>query len=125
MDRSQRYVPVILLLDKGASADRSDVMNWFDNSRFSTYEASNVFEALDELSDFTIKERPDVVLLNVENENELSLMRDISGMEDLAIMALSSGSSIVATDGCFRGNLGQLATHLDKLIPNTSAGNNN
>jgi len=125
MDRGQRYVPVILLLDKRASADRSDVINWFDNSRFSTCEASNVFEALDELSDFTIKERPDVVLVNVEScETELSLMRDMSGMEDLAIMALSSGSSIVATDGCFRGNLGQLATHLDKLIPNTNAGNN-
>jgi len=109
-------------MDRRTSADRGDVIDWLDNSRFSTCEASNVFEAFEELSDFTIKERPDVVLLNVDScENQASLMRDMSGMEDLAVMALSSGSSYVATDGCFQGNLGQLATHLDKLIPDTSA----
>ena len=120
MDRGQRHVPVILLMDRRTSADRGDVMDWFDNSRFSTYQASNVFEALEELSDFTIEQRPDVVLVDVEScDGQVSLMRDMSGMEDLAVMALSSGGSMVATDGCFRGNLGQLVTHLDKLIPNT------
>ena len=122
MERGQRHVPVILLMDKRTKADRGDVIDWLDHSRFSSYEASNVFEALEELSDFTIKERPDIVLLDVEScENQASLMRNMSGMEDLAIMALSSGSSFVATDGCFNGTLGQLATHLDKLIPNTDA----
>ena len=122
MDRGQRHVPVILLMDKRTSADRSDVMDWLDNSRFSTCEASNVFEALEDLSDFTIKERPDVVLLNVDScEHKASLMRDMSGMEDLTIMALSSGSGTIATDGCFQGNLGQLASHLDKLIPKGDA----
>jgi len=122
MDRGQRQVPVILLIDKRTSTERSDVMDWLDNSRFSICDASNIFEALEGLSDFTIRERPDVVLLKVDScENQASLMRDMSGMEDLAVMALSSGGSMVATDGCFQGNLGQLATHLDKLIPDTDA----
>jgi len=124
MLRGQRHVPVILLMDKRTSADRSDVENWFSNSRFSTCEASNVFEALEELSDFTIKQRPDVVLLNVDScGSELSLMRDMAGMEDLTIMSLSALGGWLATDGCFHGNLGQLATHLDKLIPDAELGN--
>src|SRR5437773_2579178 len=126
MGREQRQMPVILLMDKASSGERGTVRQWFENSRFSTFEAANVFEALDEISDFTIEACPDVVLVNVDSyDNDFSLMRDMAGNGDLSIMALSSKASIANKEdpSCFRGSLDKVATHLDKLFPSSARTN--
>jgi CheY-like chemotaxis protein len=104
-------MPVILLMDKHSPAERKDVREWFENSRFLTLEASNVFEALEEISDFTIEKRPDVVLLDVDCcEDDLPRVRDMTGFDDTAIMALSPTRP-----------LSQVKTYLDKMIPLSGA----
>src|SRR5438093_1518566 len=122
MDREQRQMPVILLMDKASSGERGTIRQWFQNSRFSTFEAANVFEALEEISDFTIEACPDVVLVDVDSyENDFPIMRDMAGITDLSIMTLSSmtSSSKKSDSDCFHGSLGQVATHLDKLFPSS------
>lgn len=121
-------MPVIVLMDKETSDDRVAVREWFENSRFATCEAADVFEALEGLSDFTTDSRPDVVLLEVEScEEDFQLIQDTiepsSGVDQMPIFALSSNPANFrsTTDrGCFRGSLGQVAIHLDKLIPDSS-----
>lgn len=117
-------MPVIVLMDRETSGDRDTVREWFENSRFSTCEAADVFEALEELSDFTTESRPDVVLLEVDScEDDFQLVHDTiepSGADQMPILALSpkpTGLEYRAANGCFLGSLRQVATHLDKLIP--------
>ena len=54
----------ILLLD-GGSASRGRVRRWLTDRGFITWEANDVCHAIEEVSDFTVKRRPDVVLLEV------------------------------------------------------------
>ena len=125
MDRDKGHMPVIVLMDKEASGDRDSVREWFENSRFSTCEAADVFEALEEISDFTTESRPDVVLLDVVSfEDDYQLIHDTiepsSETDELPILALSSqteSGESRASICCFYGSLGEVAAHLDELIP--------
>jgi CheY-like chemotaxis protein len=129
MDRDKGHMPVIVLMDREASGDRDTVREWFENSRFSTCEAADVFEALEEISDFTTATRPDVVLLDIESfEDEYQLIHDTiepsRTADELPILALSSQIENVkssASSCCFHGSLGEVAAHLDKLIPEPGA----
>jgi hypothetical protein len=55
---------LLLLLEDGALI-KGNVRMWLTNSGFVTWEAKDVCHALEEFSDFTVKRRPDVVLLEV------------------------------------------------------------
>lgn len=111
MAQDQQQMPVIVLMDKESSGDQAMIRQWFEDSRFATCEASNVFEALEHLSDFTLGSRPDVLLLDVECcEDELPIVREVS---DLPVMALS-GKHV---KNGVSANFGQVVSHLNRLIP--------
>jgi DNA-binding response OmpR family regulator len=113
-------MPVIVLMDKETSGEHSQIRTWLEHSRFSTFEASNVFEAFEEISDFTIESRPDVVLVDVDScEDDLPIVRNIAAMSDLSVMALSgkSASDSAGPGKYFHSSFGQMASQLDKLIP--------
>lgn len=104
-------MPVIVLMDKESSGDQAMIRQWFEDSRFSTCEASNVFEALEHLSDFTIGTRPDVVLLDVDGcEDQLLFVSELS---DLPVMELS-GKHVNNKD---HSSFGQVVSRLNELIP--------
>jgi hypothetical protein len=102
-------------------ANRSSVRNWLRSSRFSTSEARNLIELMEDLSDFTLRERPDVFLLEVD-----CLSDDIKAIKqfvqspgpdaDISIFALSSDPRKRADD-CFVGDLEQVAARLETMIP--------
>ena len=115
MDRSESQVPVIVLMDKETAGEHSQIRRWFEDSRFSTCEASNVFEALEQLSDFTIQKRPDVVLIDVDCcEDELPLARNVAG---LPVMALSKSTMQKKAGNFYPANLGAVVSKLNQLIP--------
>lgn len=110
-------MPVIVLLDKQASGERTEIREWFEHSRFSTCEATDVFEALEQLSDFTIETRPDVVLLNVDCcDDELSIVENVSDMPVVTITNSQRANDNLAGK-YFDDNIGRMASQLDKLIP--------
>jgi hypothetical protein len=114
MDK-QKHVPVIVLLDKQVSGERTEIREWFENSRFATCEATNVFEALEQLSDFTIETRPDVVLLNVDCcDDEMSM---VENMSDVPVVAFPHGGRPGATGKYFNANIGKMVSRLNELIP--------
>lgn len=120
MDRDQRQMPVIVLMDKETLTDHSMIRQWFEDSRFSTFEASNVFEALEEISDFTIECRPDVVLVDVDScEENLPVVRNMTGVDGFPVLAFSGRNRrpTTSTGNYFQASLGQMESQLDKLIP--------
>jgi hypothetical protein len=110
-----QHVPVIVLVDKDAAGERSEIRQWFQDSRFLTCEASNVFEALEHLSDFTLRKRPDVVLIDVDCcEDELPIMQNVS---DLPVMAFTRKNRSVDTGNNYAANFDSVVSRLNKLIP--------
>ena len=122
MKQEYTHLPVILLLD-GNAVDKEFIKNWFKKSRFSTSETIDIFQALEELSDFTVRCRPDVILLEVNSLTEdflavKKMVQTSSGKCEFPIFALSDSGEIINHKECFEGNLTQLKTQLNKMIPN-------
>jgi hypothetical protein len=115
------HPPAILLLGKQDSTN-SFVRIWFEKSRFWTVETTDIFRVLEEISDFTVARRPDVILLE-----ETSFQSDLSTINDfvqnslpesnLPLFALLKSGNFINLDASFEGNLRQLEAELDKIIP--------
>jgi CheY-like chemotaxis protein len=122
MRHENTHPPVILLLDGGPSADNKFIKRWFQKSRFLTCEAADVLQALEEISDFTTPQRPDVILLEVESIPEgfqlaKRLTQAFSGQAEFPIYAFSGSGKAVNDGECFEGNLAQLEAKLNAMIP--------
>jgi hypothetical protein len=122
MNHETKHQPVILLLDGSPSADNKFIKRWFEKSRFLTFEASDIFDALEEISDFTVSQRPDVVLLEVASmRHDFQFIKRMThtdmGPNELLIFAFSEGGKIVNDGDCFEGNLAQLEAKLNRMIP--------
>ena len=122
MTHEYTHQPVILLLDGSPSTDNEFIKRWFQKSRFLTCEATNIFEALEEISDFTNFQRPDVVLLEVASmPDDFQVVKRMtqthSGVSELLIFAFSESGKNVNDGDCFEGNLAQLEAKLNRLIP--------
>jgi CheY-like chemotaxis protein len=59
----------VVLLDRKAP-DRAVVQNWLNNNGMVTWLANDIQHAIEELSDFTVRNKPDVVLLEVPLLND-------------------------------------------------------
>ncbi len=122
MTHENTHQPVILLLDGSPSADNKFIKRWFERSRFLTCEAADIFDALEEISDFTNFQRPDVVLLEVASiPDDFQVIKRMTqthpGPSELLIFAFSEGGKVVDDCDCFEGNLAQLEARLNGMIP--------
>ena len=122
MNLDQTHPSVILLMGADSPAEHSIVRNWLEHSRFLTCEAKDIFQALEKISDFTVRDRPDVVLLEVDSPaDEYALLQSVvDGTSDAfehTIFALTDGSKMIDSDDCVEGNLAQVASRLEGMIP--------
>lgn len=122
MNAYLKHLPVILLIDKDGQ-NRFPAKEWLKESRFRTWEAMNVFDALEGINDFTLKNRPDVVVLNVESmlrDFELLVGLLLNGKPDeseFPIFALSGGERMIGAADIFEGDLAELKAKLEELVP--------
>src|SRR6185369_17420776 len=119
MTSTTLHQPVILLLGKRTSQDEVDM--WLAKSRFSTCEASDVFQVLEQISDFTVGETPDVVYVHVDRmEAELEMLEKMLVAADgdfhASVIAYSGNETQKLTNHDTLG-LVALATQLERLIP--------
>lgn len=126
MNLQQTHPSVILLMNNGAAIDHNPVRRWLENSRFNTCEAENIFEALELITDFTDRQRPDVVLLEVESPaSEFAAFHRLvdSGPDDCehAIFALREDGETGDDSDCCHGSFAELASRLEGLIPQNMA----
>jgi len=75
----------LLLIDKTTSA-RNDIQKWLNRNGLVAWFANDVSHAIEELSDFTVHDRPDVVMLEVaflaDSFEALESIFNMSGNED-------------------------------------------
>jgi hypothetical protein len=118
------HSPVILLLSKQALAD-DPLDRWLEESRYRTWEAADVFQLLDQVSDFTVRKRPDVVFLHMcGTTEELAFVRSLiqagtidSGIPVIDLAKVSTAKEEQDVDG----TISDLATQLDHYIPRENA----
>lgn len=59
------HLPILLLIDDENSIEFRKVSGWLPGTDLTIYDASNVLDAVEEMSDFTVRDCPDVILLKV------------------------------------------------------------
>jgi hypothetical protein len=119
MKTGTQHLPVILLLGKRMGAE-DDVDRWLENSRFSAHEATNVFQALEDISDFTVRDVPDVVYCHVDPiEADMQMLRNMllttAGDSCASVLAFPDNEPL--SDYAKAERLGGLERSLDRLIP--------
>jgi CheY-like chemotaxis protein len=117
MRSATQHLPVILVLGK-RKKNHDEVDEWLAGSRYSTHEAQDVFQALEQVSDFTVRDTPDVVYLHVDKmDTELAMLEHMLvsavGEPCASVVAFSDQDS---TDTGTAG-FGVLKRQLDRLIP--------
>ena len=115
MTSTTQHLPVILLLGKRRSS-HDEVDEWLAGSQYSTCEALNVFQALEEISDFTVGSSPDVVFLHVDRlQTELEVLKNMldacAGDVHASVIAFADRGALPESNVSF------LAQQLEKLIP--------
>jgi hypothetical protein len=101
---------LVVLLEGGFSS-KASVREWLTEDGFRTWEANDVCHAFEELSDFTVKMRPDAVLLDVLSmddsfDNLRSAFQLMSEKDGITVLGLCEGSEVQRP--LVAGNLNQL-----------------
>jgi hypothetical protein len=117
------HPPVIILLDGKAKAKNMPFKNWLQESRFSTCEPSDLLSLMEDITDYTLSERPDVFILEVDSvRDDLNLIHQFiqtTGTDetDLPVLALAGDDKCPDSDDCFVGSLQQVKEKLNAYIP--------
>src|SRR5207237_895766 len=106
----------LVLLDR-KSPPTNDIRNWLTDNGLCAWLANDVSHAIEELSDFTVRKRPDVVLLEVKFlADSMELLRSALQMpacaNDVTVMGfedIASSKIDLAADG-----LDRLSSVLDR-----------
>jgi DNA-binding response OmpR family regulator len=117
---------VILLLDGKSNQSNEFMKEWLDESPFVTNESTDFFDLLEDLSDFTMGLRPDVVLFEAKSlKNDYFLLRQMmksyTENDEFPILALSDSGKVVNDKLCFEGNFAEVKAQLTKVFPKTLA----
>ena len=65
MNTKHWHSPVLLLVDRDLNFEFESVRKWLAGREVVYYEAADVFDAADELCDFTVETSPDLILIPV------------------------------------------------------------
>lgn len=113
--------PLILLVDE-LTEDSNSIKNWLNDNSYQTQEAANIFEAIEEISDFTVRECPDVILLSINPlSTDLKLVEEMfddeSGSDELPVYVLSKTLKITNKKNRSAENIGQLQIKINESLP--------
>ncbi len=121
--QSNAHTPLLVLLEKKAVVNHDLLKQWLEVNGFLAWNASDIFDALEEMTDFTVRSRPDVILLEVGSlAEDFRMIRSIVNNDPIgestqAIFALSDGFKPMNHGECNAGDLNQLKARLDRIIP--------
>jgi hypothetical protein len=100
----------VLLVDRKTSA-KDDIQKWLNRNGLVAWFANDVSHAIEELSDYTVHDRPDVVMLEVaflaDSFEALESMFNMSASEDEITVLGFAGEQSAAGRG-FANDLHQL-----------------
>ncbi len=126
MTSVNQHPPILLLLDGSTAGDTSSIKLWFENSRYLTWEAADIFDAIEEISDFTVQNRPDVVLIETSSRYKdthfiRTLVESLPGDAHMPVIDFPEFGHSADGDASLEKSLARLDSRLDQLIPSQSA----
>ena len=109
---------VVLLFDE-SSPGHHHLKQWLKNMGYLAWEANDICDAIEELSDFTVKSRPDVVMLAVRSlEDNFAMIRDalqISPSDDsISVFAVGPQYKTAHEFGCIP-HIAELQRNLENV----------
>lgn len=123
MNVARQHPPVILLLGRRSGASDS-IDKWLTESRYTAIEAADVFQALEQVSDFTLPARPDVIFLHGDSiDIDLKFVRTLvaTSADEPDVPIIDFANEARSLDGeTFARAIDGLACRLDEFIPNHS-----
>lgn len=111
---STAHSPVIFVVENNYKTKEAQVREWLDHSRFVTGEAHEIFDILDDISDFTNESRPDVYMIEVD-----SLLSDLPGITQFVRMTAMQEVPVVAYKGV--ETLDEIEAVMNQMIPQCTA----
>ena len=123
MNSVHQHSPVIVLLDK-LSGSGNTVDRWLEESRYRTWEASDVFQLLDQVSDYTVRNRPDVVFMHVGSTTaEQDFTRSLieAGTCEAGFHVIDLTASTSKNERDLSTTISTLKYQLDQFIPQNNA----
>ena len=122
MNKEFKHLPAIILLNR-ARRGYGQTKERLHASRFRTCEAVSVFDALESISDFTLRDRPDVVLLDVDSvTDDFTLLTEIllhnsGGEMEFPVFALQDADGPIDSADIIKGDIAQIEAMLEEIIP--------
>ncbi|MCC6327546.1 MAG: hypothetical protein IT174_03445 [Acidobacteria bacterium] len=109
---------VIVIHDTNDRYDYESVLQWFAGSSLQTYEAADLFDAIDKMSDFTATGCPDVLLVRIRPGSQQDRMicefeTGVAGNE-VPIAVVSDGHGKNEKKRFNFGSIGRLKANLDR-----------
>jgi len=99
------YSPVVVMVERGdTTGDGQTAREWVEQSSYNSCEAHDIFEAIEEMSDFTTEFRPEVIVLDAdccedEADAVMHTLEQIHMSEAPVSLLAVSESSIHTTGG--------------------------
>ena len=126
MTSVNQHPPILLLIDGSTAGDTNSIKLWFENSRYLTWEATDIFDAIEEISDFTVQNRPDVVLIETSPRYKDTLfirtiVESLPGDAHMPVIDFPEFGHSADGDATLEKSLARLDIRLDQLIPTQSA----
>lgn len=116
------YSPVVVMVDREDNGEGASAREWVEQSAFNSCEAHDVFEAIEEMADFTMEFRPDVIVLDAdccekEADAVMHTLNEIHLSEaPVSVLAVSESSIDTTGGGRYQVTSEQLPDQLEMLI---------
>lgn len=97
------------------------IKKWLSEKSLKTNEFIDLVEVMEEMSDFTNRSRPDVILLKVKSLKQdfyklKKMMRFFGGNTTFPVFAVSESEKVINDAYCFEGNLVEIKFQIEKLL---------
>jgi len=117
------YSPVVVMVDREDTGDGVAAREWVEQSSYNSCEAHDVFEAIEEMADFTMEFRPDVIVLDAdscekETETVIHALDEIH-LSETPVQVLTVSESNVHAGGSYEVTSDELPAQLEVLIAQT------
>lgn len=112
--------PVVLLIGKEEADDYCSFKQWLDENEFVTREANDIFQVIEEISDFTVRRCPDVILLEAETDSHgfiEKVFQNSTESNRIEVMPfVETGDRAQSSTA----NLSRLKARFNEMLPNLS-----
>src|SRR6185437_3949823 len=97
------YSPVVVMVERDDKGDGQTAREWVEQSSYNSCEAHDIFEAIEEMADFTMGYRPEVIVLDAdccaeEAESVIHTLEEIH-LSDVPVPVVAVSESSIHNTG--------------------------